>query len=202
MTLTDTFTPQDVEPPDDQEQSRGGSKRVLLLAVGVAAAAGVGAALYFMLGVGSGGDDAQFRLAPTVTTPNAQAPSTAPVVPVTPTKIGSRDPFKALKPGAVAAPIAAADTTSATSSGNAGSASSVGSAPAPASSVTVSVTSINPTAQTAVIDIDGKKYATGVGKVFAQKYSVYSVFNAQCVGLLYGSSSTPVCIATPVTITP
>jgi hypothetical protein len=68
--------------------------------------------------------------------------------------------------------------------------------------VTLSVASINLATQTAVVDVDGKKYATGIGKTFAEKFSVYSVFNAQCIGILYGSSSTPVCIASPVSVSP
>ena len=61
---------------------------------------------------------------------------------------------------------------------------------------------IDPTAQTAVVSVDGKKYAAAVGKVFGKNYMVYSVFNAQCVGVLYGDQSVPVCTTAPATITP
>jgi len=209
MTLTDTFTPHDVEHVDDQEQTGRSSRKRILITGGVAAALGLGAGLYFMFGMNAGGsDDAEFRLAPSVSSPQAVAPSAKPVVVPTVPKVGTRDPFKALKPGEAPAPVAVADTTTSTTSSSTSTVpAGSGAAPAapsgaPASSVTLSVASINLATQTAVVDVDGKKYATGIGKTFAEKFSIYSVFNAQCIGILYGSSSTPVCIASPVSVTP
>ena len=209
MTLTDTFTPHDVENLDDHEPTGPRSRKRILITGGIAAALGLGAGLYFMFGMSAGSsDDAEFRLAPSVSSPQAVAPSTKPVVVPTVPKVGTRDPFKALKPGEAPAPVAVADTTtSTTSSSTSTTPMGSGAGPAtpsaaPASSVTLSVASINLATQTAVVDVDGKKYATGIGKTFAEKFSIYSVFNAQCIGILYGSSSTPVCIASPVSVTP
>ena len=50
--------------------------------------------------------------------------------------------------------------------------------------------------------VDKKKYATGVGKTFGQYFTVYSVFNDQCVGILYGDQSIPVCVSKPQTVSP
>ena len=44
------------------------------------------------------------------------------------------------------------------------------------------------------MSVDGKPYTTAVGETFAKYYSVYSVFNDQCVGVLYGDQSVTVCI--------
>jgi hypothetical protein len=73
---------------------------------------------------------------------------------------------------------------------------------APTVTVTLTVSKIDATAQTATVSVDGKAYATTVGKVFAKNYMVYSVFNAKCVGVLYGDQSIPVCTTAPATITP
>ncbi len=220
MTMTDTFTPGQLQTNDADTQSGSSSRKRAFIFGGAAAIIGLGAGLYFMFGMGGGStDDSQFRLnTPSASTrpssmaaPTAGKPSTA-ASPAA-AKIGSRDPFKVLKPGAVAAPAAGADT-----SGSSGSTSSTtgdvstpttpaagpaaAPSPVPASTVTLMVSAVDPIAQTVVVDVDGKKYATGIGKTFAQGFSVYSVFNTQCVGILYGSQSTPVCMATPVTVTP
>jgi len=220
MTMTDTFTPGQLQESDADTQSGSGSRKRLLMFGGVAAVMGLAAGMYFMFGMGGGStDDSQFRLNTPVASakpssmaaPEAGTPSTAASPPAA--KIGSRDPFKVLKPAAGAAPVAGADT-----SGSSGSTSSTtgdvstpttpaagpatAPSPVPASTVTLAVSAVDPIAQTVVVDVDGKKYSTGVGKTFAQGFSVYSVFNTQCVGILYGSQSTPVCMATPVTVTP
>ncbi len=212
MSMTDTYTPAQVQDVEDESSSTGSSRRRLYAAGGVAALLGLGAGLYFMFGNSAPTDDSQFRLS----TPTSSAAPSAGAVVSSPkpavsavAKVGTRDPFKALKPGAVETAVAVADTTGSTASSGT---TSDPSAPAvvavatptaaPASSVTLTVSAIDPVAQTVVVDVDGKKYATGVGKTFAQSFSVYSVFNAQCVGILYGSQSTPVCLAAPVSVTP
>jgi hypothetical protein len=204
MTITETFVPESVEDQEGERSSGGSSRKRLILAAGAAAAIGLGAGLYFMFGTG-GSDDAEFRLVPPVSSPQAVVPSTKPVVTAPAPKVGTRDPFKVLKPGAAPAPVAVADTTTSASSTSGNTTAAVAGpiaspSAAPASSVTLSVTSINLATQTAVIDVDGKKYATAAGKTFASTFTLYSVFNAQCVGVLYGSASTPVCLANPVTV--
>lgn len=211
MTIADTFTPEQVHDTDVDASAGNSGRRRLYLAGAAAAVLGLGAGLYVMFGSAAPTDDSQFRL----TTPAASAaPSVSsvdssprPVAPTAP-KVGTRDPFKALKPGAVETPAAVADTSGSTTTGVTTDPTAPAAAPepsptsVPASAVTLTVSAIDPVAQTVVVDVDGKKYATGVGKTFAQSFSVYSVFNAQCVGILYGSQSTPVCAATPVSVTP
>jgi hypothetical protein len=218
--MTDTFTPGQLQDSDADTQSGSGSRKRLLIFGGMAAIIGLGAGLYFMFGMGSGStDDSQFRLNTPVAsakpssmaTPEAGKPSAA--ASASAAKIGSRDPFKVLKPAAVAAQVAGVDTSASSGStssttGDVSTTTTPAAGPAtapspePASTVTLAVSAVDPIAQTVVVDVDGKKYATGVGKTFAQGFSVYSVFNTQCVGILYGSKSTPVCMATPVTVTP
>jgi len=220
MTITDTFTPDQVQDDDLPATGQGSSRKRIFMFGGVAALIGLGAGLYFMFGMGGGSsDDEQFRL----TTPAATAKPSAAAAPnaVKPSasaapsaaKIGSRDPFKALKPGAVETPAVAADGTGTTTGTNTTTGAVSNPAPpaaapvttpsaVPASTVTLAVSAVDPVAQTVVVDVDGKKYATGIGKTFADGFSVYSVFNSQCVGILYGSKSTPVCMATPVSVTP
>jgi hypothetical protein len=201
MTITDTYTPGDLDQLEDEPSNRRSSRKLVAAGLAAAAAVGVGAGLYFMLGQNAAVDDSQFRLAPTVTSPSAAAPSTKPVVPAA-VSIGKRDPFKALKPGSAPAPVVGSDTSSTATTAGAGSAGAPIAAPtsAPVSSVTLSVTSINLVTQTAVVDIDGKKYATGVGKSFGDRFTMYSVFNAQCVGIMHGSVNTPVCLSAPATV--
>ena len=208
MTVTDTFTAAPVEDQADFADGSSRGSKLKIIIGGVVGVAVLGAGAMFMFGSGGSSDDSEFRLNPIVTTaqPGASAspssPAAAPVV-----KVGSRDPFKPLSAAAVAASAAAESATSTSSSGVSAPAAanpvpSASPVVAPASSITLSVTSIDPIAQTAVVDVDGKKYATGIGKTFAQYFSVYSVFNAQCVGILYGTQSTPVCISQPATVSP
>ena len=220
MTITDTFTPEQLQDDDVDAGSQGSSRKRLVIFGGAAAIIGLGAGLYFMFGMGGGStDDSQFRLnTPVATakpsanaTPNAVTPS-APAA-SSPAKVGSRDPFKPLKAGVVEAPAAVADVPGTATGTSSGAGAAPNAAPpaaapvatpsaAPASTVTLAVSAVDPVGQTVVVDVDGKKYATGVGKSFAQGFSVYSVFNAKCVGILYGSKSTPVCMSAPVTVTP
>ena len=68
--------------------------------------------------------------------------------------------------------------------------------------MTLAVSAIDLKNQKATVSVDGKAYPVGVGTVFGSNYMMYSVFNAQCVGLLYGDQSVAVCTGRPVSITP
>jgi hypothetical protein len=68
--------------------------------------------------------------------------------------------------------------------------------------VTLAVSKINTAKQTATITVDGKPYAATVGAVFGTNFVMYSVFNTQCVGILFGDQSVPVCTNAPQTVTP
>ncbi len=107
----------------------------------------------------------------------------------------TRDPFKPLFVAAVATSSAATAATPAATSPAVPPAT-------PITQVTMSVSKVDPKAQAATVSVDGKAYAVSVGKVFAGKYMLYSVFNATCVGVLYGDQSVPVCTTAPATITP
>jgi hypothetical protein len=68
--------------------------------------------------------------------------------------------------------------------------------------VTLAVSAIDLKNQKATVSVDGKAYPVAVGNVFASNYMMYSVFNAQCVGVLYGDQSIAVCTGRPVSVTP
>ena len=84
-----------------------------------------------------------------------------------------------------------------------GSAAAPVPAPVPAApTVTLSVSKVDQAAQTATVSVDGKKYATSVNAPFGKYYTVYSIFNDSCVGVLYGDQSVAVCTSKPMTVTP
>ncbi len=176
------------------------SNRTTLLAVGGVVAALVVAGLAFMM-LSSGGDDDSADLAATPVVPAAPAaPSAAPtqavVKPATVT-VAKRDPFAPLYPAP--APTA---TTGEPSSG--GSSAAPTSTPEPVTpAVSLSVTAIDMNKQLATVGVDGKKYPKlSVGDSFGGYYTLYSIFNDQCVGVLYGDQSVPVCLNKPVSVTP
>ena len=72
----------------------------------------------------------------------------------------------------------------------------------PIVAVTLAVSKINATTQTATVTVDGKAYAVGIGALFAKNFVLYSVFNTQCVGVLFGDQSVPVCVNSPQTVSP
>jgi len=66
----------------------------------------------------------------------------------------------------------------------------------------LTVGSIDLVAQTAVVRVDSKSYTVGIGVPFAQYFTLYSVFNSNCVGVLFGDQSIPVCTTVPQTVSP
>jgi hypothetical protein len=186
--------------PAAEEQAKTGNRKLLLAAGGVVAALVVGAGAFFLLS-GGGGD--QPAAAPAkgnpaaAASPSASASPSAKAKPATTIKtvtVAARDPFAVLFPPT---PSPAATTTTTNTTGNAPS----GTTPAPVSAkLTLGVSAINVGKQTATITVDGVKYATSVGKVFAKTFVMYSVFNTSCVGLLYGDQNVAVCSTTPVSV--
>ncbi len=189
-------------------ESGSGNRTMLMVLGGVGAALVVGAGAYFLLNSGGSAPDTTASPGQSVTgtapaAVPAAKPATKPVVirPAT-VSVSSRDPFKPL--------ISVA--TVGTTSGAAGSPTTPSTAPVPVApvtpvtpvtpTVTLSVSKIDPTLQTATVTVDGKAYATRVGVVFAKTFQLYSVFNAQCVGILFGDQSVPVCISRPQTVSP
>jgi hypothetical protein len=191
--------------------AESGNRTTLLLVGGLVAALAVAAAAYFFLMSGNS-DPAPTAAGPSAA-PSAGAPSTAasakPVAPKPPTTtVSGRDPFKPVFTTSVAGnSIGNGTTTSGSTSG-----STTGSAPTPAPStvtpatpattVTLAVSAIDVKNEKATVSVDGKAYPVAVGTVFAANYMMYSVFNAQCVGVLYGDQSVAVCTGRPVSVTP
>jgi len=188
-----------------------GNGKTLLLVGGLVAALAVAAAAYFFLMSGSS-DPAPTAAAPTAVpsagAPSA-APSTKPAPKPAPVTVSGRDPFKPVFDTSVAGNDLGNGTT--TSGSTSGSTSS-GSAPTPAPStvtpavpvttVTIAVSAIDIKNDKATVSVDGKAYPAAVGTVFGSNYMMYSVFNAQCVGVLYGDQSVAVCTGHPVSVTP
>ncbi len=185
----------------------GGTNKTLLALGGIGAALVVGAGAFFLLGSGSAepgpvavsvpvGSSAAPR--PAAST----APTAKPVVRPAAASVTGRDPFKALF---VAAPATDSGSTSPTG----GSTGTTGAVPVPApaavpvvKTVTLSVSKVDPVAQTVTVSVDSKKYATAVNTTFGTYYTVYSVFNDSCVGILYGDQSVAVCTNKPVSVSP
>jgi hypothetical protein len=117
--------------------------------------------------------------------------------------VSTRDPFAVLytAPVAAATPAAPAATPAAGTTGGTTTTPVVTTPTTPP--VTLAVLSINTGASSATISVNGKKYNnTKVGATFGTYYTLYSVFNTQCVGLLYGDQNVPVCLSKPATVTP
>ena len=184
----------------------------LLIIGGVLGAVVVGGGAFLLLS--GGGDTALPAASPSRSAAPAPAASASPkaspsakpvTVPAT-TTVTTRDPFKPLFVAAVAT-SGSSSATAATPAPSAAPATPVTpvtpvTPTTPTVQVTLTVSKIDAAAQTAVVSVDGKAYPASVGKVFAKNYMVYSVFNAQCVGVLYGDQSVPVCTTAPATITP
>ena len=189
----------DAAPHAAEPQPSGGSRRALLAVGGAVGALAIGAGAFVLLtGSGSGGDDSAAAPVPqTVASAPAPAPSASQRVTTTikTVSVTARDPFAVLfpapAPSKAPAPVAPAPSTPLQ-----------GPTAAPVVKTTLSVAAVNPTKQTATVSVDGVKYPATVGKVFAKTFLLYSVFNAQCVGVLFGDQSVPVCTNAPQTVSP
>jgi hypothetical protein len=185
--------------PAAEAPATSGNRKVLLVGGGLIAALVVGAGAFVMLTSG-GGDDplaASTKGKPAVTaSPSASPAATTKAKPTTTIKtvtVAARDPFAVLFPP-TPTPAPAATSPAAQNPPSVPT-------PAPATpKITLGVSGINLGKQTATITVDGVKYATSVGKVFAKTFVMYSVFNSSCVGLLYGDQNVAVCSANPVAV--
>jgi hypothetical protein len=185
--------------PAAEAPATSGNRKLLLAGGGLLAALVVGAGAFVMLTSG-GGDDpvaAPTKGKPAVTaSPSASPAPTTKSKPTTTIKtvtVAARDPFAVLFPP-TPTPTPAATTSTAQNPPAVVT-------PAPATpKITLGVSAINLGKQTATITVDGVKYATSVGKVFAKTFVMYSVFNSSCVGLLYGDQNVAVCSANPVAV--
>ena len=194
-------TPTDAAPTPHpvEEAPSGGNRKALMALSAVAAVLVAGGAAFFLLS-GSGGEEEQVVAAPRPAS-TAPAPVASPtpsiVVKAAQVSVTGRDPFRPLfstpKPVSSPAPDAGASAAPQPSSSPTQT-----SAPA----VAIGVTKVDPLGQTATVTVDGKAYKTELNKVFAKYFVVYSVFNAECVGVLYGDQSVPVCKGRVTTISP
>ncbi|MEO8775251.1 MAG: hypothetical protein ABI468_02915 [Candidatus Nanopelagicales bacterium] len=193
-------------PPEVAEPAESRSNRKALYLVGgvVGALVLAGGAFLLLNGSSSSGDTGTVAGAGLIAKQPSTAEPAAPVVvqPAT-VSVSTRDPFAVLytAPVAAASPAAPAAPAAGTTGGTTPTAPVVTTPTTPP--VTLAVTSINTGAQVATISVNGKKYAnTKVGATFGTYYTLYSVFNPQCVGLLYGDQNVPVCLSKPATVTP
>lgn len=196
------------------------SNRKALFAVGgVVAAVAVGAGAFFMLNQAPADDGIAL---PAPRKPAASAPAdaspTAKPTKQTPVKVVSvtaHDPFVALfaeetKPAGGSGSTDGSTGTDSGGSTTPGSGEN-GGAPTPApttppdqstsTAYKVGVTIIKPDTGAAQITVNGKPYAVSVGKSFAQFFTLYAIFNSDCVGVLFGDQNVPVCKSGDATVT-
>ena len=188
----------DAAPHAAEPQPSGGSRKALLAVGGAVGALAIGAGAFVLLtGSGGGGDSAAAPVPQAVASAPAPAPSASQRTTTTikTVSVTARDPFAVLFP-------APAPTPAAAPAAPAVSTPLQGPTAAPVVKTTLSVSAVNPTKQTATVSVDGVKYAATVGKVFAKTFLLYSVFNAQCVGVLFGDQSVPVCTNAPQSVSP
>jgi hypothetical protein len=194
-----------VPPELDGPTGRDRKPVLALAAVGAALIVGAGA-FFFLTGSGSGEEESAAPVGPvpTAAAPSGQAtpaPTAKPAASAKPAKASStsRDPFAPLFPSTAADP---APSSAATAPAGTGATPAPSSSTGGTPSVTLSVSEVDPEAQTATVTVNGKKYAATLGKSFGEYYMLYSVFNAKCAGILVGDQSTVVCAGNPVTTTP
>ena len=187
----------DAAPAVSDPQPQGTNRKALLTIGGVVGALVIGGGAFFLLsGSGGGGDQSLANPQPGAAA-SAPTPSASPVTVTTikTVSVAARDPFAPLFPTPAAPPAAAAAPPASTTPLQ-------GPTLAPVAKVTLAVSAIDATKQTATVSVDGVKYPVAVGKVFAKSFLLYSVFNAQCVGVLFGDQSVPVCTTAPATVSP
>lgn len=198
-----TATAERPAPAPEVESPSSGGNRKMLLALGGVVAALVVAGLAFFFLTSSGGDDADNAFVPPAPRASAPAPAPSAAAPGTPVKPATitpakRDPFAPLFP----TPAASTAPDNNPSAGASTPVTQPSTEPSVAS-VTMQVTSIDSVGQTANLVVDSKKFnKIDVGTTFGTYYTLYSIFNEQCVGVLYGDQNVPVCLGKPVNVTP
>jgi len=186
----------------DPQPEKKSNRKALLAVGGIVAAAALGAGAFFMLTSSGSGDD-EFAGPTTKARPQASSPAkvqaSAPAkttkVTIKTAVVTGRDPFAVLFP-VVEKP---ATTTGGTSGGP--SASATPPSQTQTTTHSIAVVTINGKSGTADLKIDGKAYSAAIGEKFATYYTLYAVFNAQCVGVLFGDQAVASCIGNPVTVT-
>jgi len=183
--------------PAEPQPEKASNRKALLAVAGVVGALVVGAGAFFMLTSGAPEEDFTIPIAkPSASASVAPSASAGTSTTVKKTNVTSRDPFKVLFPEPAAEPSAAATSGSTTD----------GTATTPpnqsqTTTYTVAVSDIKPAKGQATIVVDGKSYTALVGEKFAPYFTLYAVFNAECVGVLFGDQNVPVCLTSPATVT-
>ncbi len=189
------------------------NRKVLVALGGVLAALVVGGGAFLMMSSGGGDDDFAADgvvQRPAVSNPDAggaATPQAKPAIKPASINIAKRDPFAPLFPS----PTATVDPNAGDNPGGPGQTGGNGGGVAPPATdptpvtpaVSLSVTTIDVNGKVATVTVDTKKYAKlKVGDSFGGFYTLYSIFNDQCVGVLYGDQSVPVCKGKPASVTP
>jgi hypothetical protein len=194
----------DAPPVDESDgDTPAPDRRKLFLLIGGAAAVVVVGLLAFLLLGGSGGEDEGGLVTPA---PRSEAPAEAPVAQAPAEKAPAdfdgelgRDPFAPIYEPA--APEADAVAVVAGTTGGAAPADASGTTTGTGTPVSVKLLAVTDTG--ASVTVDGTKYdATVNGETFATSFRLYSVFDQQCAGLLFGDESLVLCKGDVRTLTP
>lgn len=184
--------------PAEPQPEKASNRKALLAVAGVVGALVVGAGAFFMLTSGAPEEDFTIPIAkPSASAPAEPSASASPgaTTTVKKTNVTSRDPFAVLFPTPKAEP--SAQQSGSTTDGTATQAPNQ----SQTTTYTVAVTDIKPAKGQATVVVNGKSYATVVGEKFAPYFTLYAVFNAECVGVLFGDQNVPVCLTVPATVT-
>lgn len=201
-------------PAAAEPSTEGRSNRKALLALGgVLGAVVVGGGAFFLLNQSAPADEA----GPVVKKPASSAqpdagasPAAKPNKPVTVkvARVTSHDPFAVLFPEVKTSDsggTAGSGTTTTPGGSSTAAPSGTTATPPPdqstSTSYKVGVTIIKPDTEVAQITVNGKPYSVGVGKPFAQYFTLYAIFNKDCVGVLFGDQNVPVCKNSNATVT-
>ncbi len=195
----------DVAEPE-QEASPGGVNRpkpiVFIVAGGVLLVLAVAA--YFLVFSGGGSDTttggavtpSQVHVS---TAPSTKAtPSAAPSVAVAAPAAGSGiDPLRAAPAPSVSVPAAGSGSPTPTSTSTSGSTTTAG------VTSTLLVNSVNVSARTASVTVDGKTLSIAQGKLFAKYYTMSAVItgSAQCAVFTFGDLPAQLCKGEQATFT-
>lgn len=184
--------------PAEPQPEKASNRKALLAVAGVVGALVVGAGAFFLLTSGAPEEDFSIPIAkPSASASVAPSASASAGTSTTVKKanVTSRDPFAVLFPEPAPEPTVAA--SSGTTDGTATQAPNQ----SQTTTYTVAVTNIQPNKGQATVVVDGKSYPAAVGEKFAPYFTLYAVFNAECVGVLFGDQNVPVCLTSPATVT-
>lgn len=202
-------------PPVDENDGEAAPqhrRKLLMIVAGAAAVVIVGVLAFLFLG-GSSADDEGGLVTPAPrSAPAAAAPAPAAPANKAPAAFDGdlgRDPFAPVfEP---AAPEAAADPATTGTAGGTGGATAGGTTGTTTDTTTgttgtgtpVTVKMLDVTKDGASLTVDGTKFDAKVnGETFATSFRLYSVFDEQCAGLLFGDESVVMCKGDVRTLTP